>query len=191
MSSDPKARARSLANLKNGRGAEQGQQVALKHGARSKLPVGDIARAREDIQEALAAAAPLRDKDGALPKRDAIAVEVVAAALSRYRYMQEYLERVTPFTSSGRLRYVLVRELRRSERQLMSELDQLGMTPRGRAALGLDLVRTGSEMQKHVQPNRSPEHLRRVAEILQRSRAIPTLEDEIIDSRATERNDHE
>ncbi|HEX3854742.1 MAG TPA: P27 family phage terminase small subunit [Polyangiaceae bacterium] len=171
-----------MANLKRPKGAQKGDQKGLKSGARAKLPVGDIAAARQEMAEALAEAAPLRDKDGNLPKADAIAVEVVAAALARYRHMQEYLERVTPFTTGQRLRYTLVRELRRTEKQLLAELHELGMTPRGRAALGLDVARTGAEMQKVATPNRDPEHLLALARMLQRVGVVPELpDDDVID----------
>ena len=107
---------------------------------------------------------------------------MVAAALARYRFMQEYLERVTPITTGHRLRYTLVRELRRTEKQLLAELDLLGMTPRGRAALGLDLARTGAEAQKVVTPNRAPEHLLALARKLQQVGAVPDLpDDDVID----------
>jgi hypothetical protein len=182
MSQDPAARARSLQNLKKPKGAQKGQQVALKNGTRAKNPVGDIAAARQEMAEALAEAAPLRDKDGNLPKADAIAVEVVAAALARYRHMQEYLERVTPFTTGQRLRYTLVRELRRTEKQLLAELHELGMTPRGRAALGLDVARAGAEAQKAGTPNRDPEHLLALARKLQQVGVVPRLpDDDVID----------
>jgi hypothetical protein len=173
MSKDPAARKRSMANLKNGTGAQKGQQVALRNGSRAKLPVGDLAQAREEIQEALAAAAPLRDREGGLPIADRAAVEIVACGLSRYRYMQEYLENLTPFTSGGRLRYTLVRELRRTEKQLLAALAELGMTPKGRASLGLDLART--QEIAHVKPNREPEHLLALARALQRAGMVPTL----------------
>lgn len=168
MSSDPKARARSMANLKRGGGVGKGAQVALKNGTRAKLPVGDIASARQELQEALADAAPLRDPDGNLPKADAVAIEVVAAALARYKHMQEYLERVGAFSSGGKLRFTLVRELRRSEKQLLAELHELGLTPRGRAALGLDLARTDVEMKKVV-PVRTAERAKAIGALIARS----------------------
>jgi hypothetical protein len=190
MSKDPAARARSMKNLRNGKGAQKGQQVGLKNGSRAKQPVGDIAAARQEMKEALADAAPLRDRDGNLPAADRIAVEVVAAALARYRFMQEHLERITPFTNGNRLRYQLVRELRRTEKQLMGELHELGMTPRGRAALGLDVARAGAEAQKAATPNRDPEHLLALARVLQKVGAVPQLpaeeEDDVIDVAETQ-----
>jgi hypothetical protein len=174
-----------MKNLRNGKGAQTGEQIALRNGSRSRLPVGDIKGSREAIEEALADAAPLRDADGGLPKHDAVAVEVVAAALARYRYMQEALERLTPFTNGGRLRFTLIRELRRTEKQLMSELHELGLTPRGRAALGFDLARTSSEMQKVAEPNRTPEHLRKMVKVLYDAHMLPRVED-VIDTTATE-----
>ena len=40
LSANPARRARSLANLQH-KGAQQGQQMALKNGSRAKRPVGD------------------------------------------------------------------------------------------------------------------------------------------------------
>lgn len=176
MSKDPAARARSMANLKTGTGARKGQQVALKNGSRAKQPVGDVEQARLDLQAALADAAPLRDSDDNLPVHDRIAVEVVAAALARYRYMHSHFERLCQ--NKGRLRYTLIRELRRTEKQLIAELHELGMTPRGRAALGLDVARTAGEMQRVKTPNRDPEHLMRVSRLLYESGALPQVKPE-------------
>lgn len=178
MTTNAAARERSLKNLKKPKGAQKGQQAALKNGSRARKPVGDIGAAREELRDALATAAPLRDREGNLPRADEIAVEVVAAALARYRFMQSHLERLTPFTSGNRLRFTLVRELRRTEKQLLAELAELGMTPRGRAALGLDVARAGAEMHKVVTPKRDPEHLLALARKLQQVGAVPRLPDD-------------
>jgi hypothetical protein len=163
-----------MQNLRRPAGAQKGQQLALRNGSRAKLPVGNIKRARLEIQEALAAAAPLRDKDGGLPIADRAAVEIVAAGLARQRYMEEYLERVTPFTNGFHLRYTLVRELRRTEKQLLAALHELGMTPRGRAALGLDVARTGAALQT-IKPVSTAERSRAVAVLIARAGGVVKL----------------
>lgn len=143
LSQDPEKRARSLANLKKGN-AKSGNSRAMTHGLgadASKLPATAKAAARADIEAELAASAPVRAADGGLPVADRAIVELAASALARHRHVEAWLDAQGYFTPKGNLRPVVV-QLGKIDRALTELLDRLGMTPRSRAALGVDLART-------------------------------------------------
>lgn len=172
MSNDPEARKRSMANLRKAPPAKRGNRNAVKHGARAKQPIGDVPKARTDMQRYLAARAPLRDKDGNLPEYDEPAMEILSYGFSRIRKLWAELDRLGPVTNTGRLRYALVREIRRSEKQLFQQLSQMGMTAQGRANLGLSLAAT-AHIQQDVRPNRTPERLMALAQHLAQHGLLP------------------
>jgi hypothetical protein len=141
LSSDPEARDRQLANLVPGaRTAPPGNRRALKHGAHATLSAEAIADEVRELYDVLADSAPLRDRVGNLPVADEAAVEVAARALHRYRKIATWLDlhgRLDEKTGEpkGAARYEV-----ECERALERSLDALGLNPRSRAKLGLDLA---------------------------------------------------
>ena len=90
---------------------------------------------------ALSAEAPLRDARGELPRHDAAQVTLLAEVLCRLDSINSYLEARGYLDDKGNVRPAA--ELAgRMRREASDYLDALGMTPKSRAKLGLDLART-------------------------------------------------
>lgn len=141
LSSDPAARSRQVANLRRGAGAgDGGMQRARQHGAYARLPAERVDAKVREVAAAIAEDAPVRAADGGLPEHDTVAVRQLAEALCRLDDIGDYLQRRGWEDENGKPRPVLEYEgtLRRHVLDLLREL---GMTPRARAALGLDIVR--------------------------------------------------
>jgi hypothetical protein len=117
-----------------------GNTAQLKHGLRSEL-VRDADL--EEIYRALELDAPVRDADGGLPAADHYIVVLTARALLRLRRAAHHLELHGDYDEHGNLRASSVEFDRQLER-CAKLLDRLGMSPRARAALGLDLARAAS-----------------------------------------------
>jgi hypothetical protein len=144
LSSDPEARAKQLANLVPGAGAAgPGNTRTVSHGAYAAIARDRLDAKMREIFDALAEDAPLREADGSLPAADVLAVELLAETLCRRENLRSHLadfgwrdqETKEPRTA-------LLDLERRLRKEAATYLDQLGMTPRSRARLGLDLVRT-------------------------------------------------
>lgn len=141
LSGDPDARARQLANLRPGaRTAPPGNRRALSHGGYAAVTRDRLDTKVREVYDALAADAPLRDLDGGLPPADAVAIRMLAEALCRLESVAEYLNRRGWETDDGEPRPAVEVE-RRLRVEVADHLDALGMTPRSRAKLGLDLSR--------------------------------------------------
>lgn len=140
----------SLANLPNLRGDttatawKPGDAPAWKHGLRSTvpLPIEHVSAELGEIMTALAESAPVRDGDGNLPIADHAAVEVAARALHRSRRAHAWGDATGRFDERTGNPKPITRYERECDRDLKEALDALGMTPRSRAALGLDVART-------------------------------------------------
>jgi hypothetical protein len=141
LSSDPAKRARQLANLRPGAAvAGPGNRRALRHGGYAAVAVERLEAKARQVYEALAADAPLRDPDGGLPAADAAAVTLLARCLVRLESVGEYLDRRGWEREDGDVRPALELEAK-LRREAADHLDALGMTPRSRAKLGLDVAR--------------------------------------------------
>ncbi len=93
------------------------------------------------IYSALAAEAPLRDAGGGLPAADRTAVELLALCLARLESIARWLELhglLDPDSGEPRAAVDLERRLRV---EAADHAAALGLTPRARVALGLDLQR--------------------------------------------------
>ncbi|MGN6867445.1 MAG: hypothetical protein ACTHMY_03465 [Solirubrobacteraceae bacterium] len=112
--------------------------------------------------------APVRDSGGTLPEEYEPALEVLALPLSRLRHMADWLEGNPGAAGNFRL----VREMRRLEAHIWRMLESFGMTPRSKAAMGLDVAATGA--LQRIEPVRSPERAQRVAQIMAASGMLPT-----------------
>jgi phage terminase small subunit len=152
LSNDPQRRKAQLANLRNAPAAPQGNQRTRVHGAYAALPAERVDAKVRQVAAALAEDAPVRAADGGLPAADAVAVRQLAEALCRLDDIAEYLSRRGWEDNSGKPRPVLDYE-GRLRSHVLDLLRELGMTPRARAALGLDLVRAasaGDQLDAHL-----------------------------------------
>jgi hypothetical protein len=144
LSRNPFARRRQLRNLR-GRTSEQmiANTNSLKHGG-----YGTVARERmegkvAEVYDAISLDAPLRDPDGDLPAPDAAMVRLLAECLCRIESIGAYLRDhglIDPKTKAPRESVIYLEA--RLQNNASDYLDALGMSPRSRARLGLDLRRS-------------------------------------------------
>ena len=164
VSKDPDKRARQLANLKQGDAPKQwGQTYSLKYGGRATDRTLPVAGKAALIYEELADAAPLRDQDGSIPKADRVVVELFALCLARLDACTTYLAMHGPLDLKGKVRPAAEYEVK-LRREAASHADSLGMSPRSRARLGLDLTRTQSFAEQMQQMSGAGDRLRQRAD---------------------------
>jgi hypothetical protein len=144
-SRDPEARARSLANLKRGNNppprAGSPLQPARRHGAYAQVARASLEAKQREVFEALSADVPLRDEAGGLPGADAVVVRLLAECLCRLDGVAAHLRDhglIDSRTGDPRPAVEIEIKLRREARELA---EGLGMTPRSRVALGIDVQR--------------------------------------------------
>ncbi len=140
LSRDPEARQRQLANLQPGAApAPAGNQRRLSHGGYAEVARERVESRVGELLAALAEDAPLRDADGELPAPDTAIVHLLATALCRVEDVERYLTAHGYLADDGSVRPAadLAGRLRK---EAADYLDALGMTPRSRAKLGLDLA---------------------------------------------------
>lgn len=118
-----------------------GNQLAAKHYGRATGPIPGTEVARSDILAALSAAAPVRGADGHVPVADGPTLELAARSLARVRAIDGWLEEHGYFGPGGKMR-AAVEYADKATKTAADLLAALGMTPRSRAALGLDMART-------------------------------------------------
>lgn len=142
LSADPVKRAKQLANLRPTPypAAPVGNARRREHGAYGVIARQELEEKVRDVFDALSADTPVREVDGGLPAADAPAVRMLAEVLCRLDRIAEYLMRRGWQDDDGLPRPVLDYEARLRSHSL-DLLKELGMTPRSRAALGLDLAR--------------------------------------------------
>lgn len=144
LSADPTARANQLANLRAGAGAgDGGLQRSRKHGAYAAIAERELDGKVAELYGAIGEDLPVRDPDGSVPAADAIPLRMLAETLLRRERVRETEVRSGIETSDGRLRGVVEFGLR-LDGHALKLAEQLGLTPRARAALGLDLARAQS-----------------------------------------------
>jgi hypothetical protein len=146
LSGDPAARERQLANLRRGGPVQPGNANRLVHGGWSRALVADVSDEVAELMAALGDVAPVRDYDGRLPAADLIAVERAARLLRRYRALDAWLDLhgvIDDKTGAEKPAARLAHDVGES---LGRALEALGMDPRSRAKLGLDLVRRDAEL---------------------------------------------
>jgi hypothetical protein len=150
LSRDPKKRSKQLANRRDAPPAPKGNRRAVKHGARATPPAKRVAALTAEI----AAALPVRDGDGGPPIHDLHVVGLMAVTLARLESVTAYVDRLGPL-ARGKLREAAVYEDRLVVRAA-NLADRLGMTPRSRAALGLDLARTQVDLATLLSDDATP-----------------------------------
>jgi phage terminase small subunit len=146
LSSDPVARQAQLANLQPGaETAPLGNDRARSHGGYARLAAERVDEKVREVWDALAADAPLRDFDDKLPAHDSAIVDLLAQTLCRLEDVTANIRDYGVFQARGKHKGT-VRPAVELESKLRREaagyLDSLGMTPKSRAGLGLDLART-------------------------------------------------
>jgi len=131
QSSDPRKRERQLANLRVGPPAASGNRLALRHGGYAAIVHERLEAKALEVFDALAAdVAQVRLLSEALCRLDAVSADVTSFGLLEQRGKRR--GQVRPAAElEGRLR-----------REVADHLDALGMTPKSRARLGLDLQRS-------------------------------------------------
>lgn len=143
ISRDPRARARQIANLKRG-GAKPpppGNQLARRHGAYAQIAAERVDAKVLRVFEALSEDVPLKE-EGRLPAADGVAVRLLAEVLVRLDDVSAYLTRYGLFDEKTKQPRAALDVEGRLRREAADHADALGMTPRSRARLGLDLQRT-------------------------------------------------
>jgi hypothetical protein len=150
LSSDPEARARSLANLRAGAGAgDGGLQRGRTHGVYAQIAARELDGKVRELYDAIGSDLPVRDPDGAVPAQDAIPLRILAETLIRRGRVSETELRHGIETPDGRLRGIVEFGLR-LDGQALRLCEQMGLTPAARAKLGLDLVRAQSHADRQL-----------------------------------------
>ena len=164
LSSDPRKRKRSLGNLRRGLSADsvkarsrqlanlrqsppppapEGNQRHRTHGGYARVAIERLDVKVREVFDALAEDVPLKDR-GALPAADTVAVRMLAETLCRLEDVSAHIRSFGLIDAeSGAVKTVVDVEAR-LRREVADWLDSLGMTPRARAKLGLDVVRAAS-----------------------------------------------
>lgn len=142
---DPVRRQNQLANLRKG-GGNRGWVV---HGGYARIATEQLDAKTREIYEAIAVDAPVQD-EGQLPAADALAVAELARALILRDRIVDFVGRRGFEDASGNVRPV-VSELAKHNSVILNYLEALGMTPRSRAKLGLDLARLQSPAERFTE----------------------------------------
>jgi Phage terminase, small subunit len=142
LSRDPTKRARQLANLRRGVTVPPpGNVRRLQHGAHALGATRRLASEHERrIFTELAEDAPVRDVDGGLPAADRTVVGLLASCLARLDAVDAWLAVHGTVDEKGRP-YPALTARASLDSAAAKHCDSLGMTPRARVSLGLDLVR--------------------------------------------------
>jgi len=151
QSSDPRKRERQLANLRVGPPAASGNRLALRHGGYAAIVHERLEAKALEVFDALAADAPLRGPTGDLPAADVAQVRLLSEALCRLDTVSADVSAFGLLEQRGKRRGQVrpaVELEGRLRREVADHLDALGMTPKSRARLGLDLQR-GFDLATH------------------------------------------
>jgi hypothetical protein len=150
LSKDPRARSRQLANLRRGDTKPTGNQSARTHGGYARVVLDRLEERERLIFEALAEDAPLRDENGNLPRRDAVAVRLLAQCLCRLEDVSANVNVYGVLEQRGK-RKGQIRPAVELEARLRVEAREhcagLGMSPAACARLGVDVARVANATQ--------------------------------------------
>jgi hypothetical protein len=113
------------------------------HGAYARIAERELNGKVRELFDAIGADLPVRGSDGGVPAQDAIPLRMLAESLIRRDRVRETELRQGIEAADGKLRVVVEFGLR-LDAQIIRLAVELGLTPRSRAALGLDLVRAAS-----------------------------------------------
>lgn len=147
LSKDPVLRERQLANLQRGPrppAPPPGNVRGLVHGGTARAATLVAAGSwAERIYRELEGEAPMRSADGSLPVHDRQVVELLASALARLQNVEAWLATRPTVDEKGQA-WPAEDVAARLRREVAGYLDALGMTPRARAALGVDVARAAT-----------------------------------------------
>lgn len=115
---------------------KKGNRAAVKHGARANLPARQVEAKADEIAEAV----PVRGHDGQLHPSDRHAVRMLADVLMRIDLASAHLAEVGMVNRKGEA-HSLLRHISRWEAHAARLMHELGMTPKARAELGVDLAK--------------------------------------------------
>lgn len=122
--------------------AGAGNRRAVRHGGYAEVVAERLDAKAAELFDALEADAPLRAPGGGLPPADTAAVSMLARAMCRLEDVEADIRaHGWRDAETGEARPLLERE-RELRREIGDWLDALGMTPRSRSRLGVDLART-------------------------------------------------
>jgi hypothetical protein len=134
------ARERQLGNLRRGgTPAPPGNQRARVHGGYAAVAALRLDEQRRRIAEALAGDTPLRDEAGELPRADGALVTLLARCLARLEDVEQYLRDHGWCAENGDPRSSIIELEARLRREAADYMDALGMSPRSRVKLGVEL----------------------------------------------------
>lgn len=147
LSDRPAARARQLGNLRNAPAAPPGNRRAVRHGGYAEVARDRLEERTRRIFDELAVDAPLRDELGELPAADHLIVSLLAQCLVRLEDIAAYLTLRGLLDVKGNVRPAAELE-RRLRAEAADHARELGLSPRARTSLGLELVRGASAAQQ-------------------------------------------
>jgi hypothetical protein len=141
----------SLANLQPGAGAAgPGNRRRVDHGGYAAVLAERLGEKVRTIFEAIGADVPLRDFDGGPPREDSVAIRLLAEVLCRLDDVGANIRDFGLFDrKSGELRPAVDLE-RRLRLEAADHADALGLNPRARVRLGIDLMRSIQERAQAV-----------------------------------------
>lgn len=141
LSDDPSKRQRQLANLKQAPPAPRRNARARVHGGYAQVAEARLDASAREVFAAVASDAPLRGPDGELPASDAVAVRLLADCLCRLDDVSANIRDHGLFDAKTKALRPVVELERRLRQEAREHAGELGLTPRSRVALGLDLAR--------------------------------------------------
>jgi hypothetical protein len=155
LSRDPEARSRQIANLRRGGPVQPGNRHTVTHGAYARITQAELDAEVRELMDAIGEDLPVREADGGVPAADVILLEMLAGNRIQRRRVRESEVRHGIEERDGGLRPVVGLGVT-LDNQALRYLEQLGMSPRSRAALKLDLVRAetaGDRLEAHLAKN--------------------------------------
>lgn len=134
LSPDDSARGRQLANLNRGGPTIPGNRSAVRHGAHARISRDRLEARVAEMRDALAEDAPVKSN------ADSVVLTELAQAQCRLDDVRSYITQHGLLTDKGEVRPAVELE-RRLVGQVLDISEAMGMTPRSRAKLGLDIQR--------------------------------------------------
>ncbi len=146
LSRDPVKRERQLAALRRNAAsappAPKGNQRGVVHGGYARVARERLDAKARDVYDALASDAPVRGPDGDLPRYDSPLLRLLAMTLCRLEDVEQHIALYGGFDPKTREARGVLEVEAHLRREAADYLDRLGMSPRSRARLGVDLART-------------------------------------------------
>ncbi|MGI8804342.1 MAG: hypothetical protein ACR2IN_01350 [Thermoleophilaceae bacterium] len=131
----------------------------MRHGGLTTPSAEEVAPIEQELEQIMAAA-PLRDSNGEVPISDRHWARELAADIWRLRRVRLWLDMHGALDEkTGNVKPAAALELKLSQ-HVREGLEAMGMTPRSRARLGLDLQRTADLATAMSEPD--PDRRRRL-----------------------------